>query len=736
MAGVVVCNDQSLAERLYFVQNAEGTGLSPFDCWLIIRGMRTLAIRMEAAQTNALRMYEFLCQHPHVIGVNYLRDPFDRRVDLIPEIEDAKRSFGNSDWKQETAKHYSQATGGGAVLSFETTSADISRAVVANCRLFKNTVSFGSYCSLIEIPSAMSHASIPKHMQTMSPALIRVSLGIENSIDLIEDLSRALTAATKHATFTRELPISCSLPLGESLPPRDDHAVGVSMPTWDDVVGYELGDVKVHSKLSGGYPRFVFLHAVKQLFAKAEVLFAREGETAMVFPSARVALRFQKFMDLPSIECHDLAAHGAFAVTFPKAEFPKAKKFWQHTGEIPSSRLAASILEVVEKTCYENRVQKLLPSVTPEPAHEQEELSESSSSKYKRAALFSPLEALKKRISQLTQQDPHNIYLYPTGMAAVTATQRLLKLTTQWDEKPLRTVVFGFPYLDTLKLAQLTPIGSGCAFFGHGSESDFQELRKLLKTESISGLFLEFPSNPLLKAPDLRRLRGLADEFNFPLIVDDSISGFCNVDLAVKGGADIIVTSLTKQFSGDGNVMGGSLILNEHGSFYDRLKNRISRDHEELLFVEDAQKLLQGSIDLEERVNKTNKNAMAIVSLLQHSPLVQTVYHPSVVNRELYDDFKRDLSFSGHGGLLSVVFKDESLSKPFFDGLDVAKGPGFGTNFSLACPYTMLAHFYELEWAKQYGVAHSLVRIWIGQESERELQLKFNLALDTAGKSL
>ena len=76
-------------------------------------------------------------------------------------------------------------------------------------------------------------------------------------------------------------------------------------------------------------------------------------------------------------------------------------------------------------------------------------------------------------------------------MAAVSSVQRLLKLATQWDDKPLRTVVFGFPYLDTLKLAKLPPMGSGCVFFGHGDDNDFKENRWSELRELELGVELE-----------------------------------------------------------------------------------------------------------------------------------------------------------------------------------------------------------------------------------------------------
>eukprot|EP00808_Paulinella_micropora_P002508 g72122.t1 len=757
MAGVVLCNDEQLASTLAFEQNASGTALAPFDCWLVLRGIKTMVLRVKAAQDNAVQIYDYLCKHPHVKGVNYLSPMTGRAGQVQGHMENEKRGFRNKEWRSEARLHYSQSKGAGGLMSFEVETVEIAKAIVKHCRLFKNTVSFGSINSLIEIPAEMSHASIPADQRTIPPTLIRLAVGIEDAGDLIQDIGQAISRAVlefaqpaaeepgsqdEQPAFSRAR--SRSLPLGETLPPMDLHAVGVSMPQWDDVVGYEEGCTEVHSKLRGGYPRFVFLHAIKQLFAKAESLFAdaSKEETAMVFASARVALRFQQFLNIPSTQCHDLAAHGAFAVTFPKTANAQAKQFWQHTGEIPSSRLAAAILEVIDRTCYENK-QKFGPTGgLPEPAPGKE--GEARGEIYFNTS-YSPRGGLKQRISALTQADPHNIFLYPTGMAALTATQRLLKLATQWDDVPLRTVVFGFPYLDTLKLAQLKTIGSGCVFLGMGDQADLERLRALLETERISGLYVEFPSNPLLKAPDMVALRQLADEYNFVLIVDDTVAGFCNVDLGGKGGADIIMTSLTKQWelvlqgalmeralAPPGNVMGGCLRINEHGAFYDQLASRLARDHEELLFEEDANVLLNASTDVELRTAQSNNSALAIVDLLRAHPLVKHVCHPSIVTTDLYDAFKREgSSCSGYGGLLSVTFKDPTHGIAFFNSLDFPKGPGFGTNFSLVCPYTILAHYNELDWARDFGVDTNLVRIWTGQEDERELLAKLNIALDS-----
>lgn len=111
-----------------------------------------------------------------------------------------------------------------------------------------------------------------------------------------------------------------------------------------------------------------------------------------------------------------------------------------------------------------------------------------------------------------------------------------------------------FPYIDTLKV--LEKFGPGCLFYGFGNSSDLDDLEQRLKDgERYLALFCEFPSNPLLRSPDLQRIRALANEYDFAVVIDETVGNFLNVH--VLPYADVVVSSLTKIFSGDSNVMGG-----------------------------------------------------------------------------------------------------------------------------------------------------------------------------------
>jgi cystathionine beta-lyase len=174
MAGVIAINDSTLGEKLYFTINASGCGLSPFDSWLLLRGVKTLAVRMEKQQNNAQRIAEFLESHGFRVRFPGLKS--HPQYDL----------------------HWSMARGAGAVLSFETGDVNVSERIVESARLWAISVSFGCVNSLISMPCRMSHASIDektRRERKMPEDIIRLCVGIEDADDLIDDLSRALVQA-------------------------------------------------------------------------------------------------------------------------------------------------------------------------------------------------------------------------------------------------------------------------------------------------------------------------------------------------------------------------------------------------------------------------------------------------------------------------------------------------------------------------------------------------------------
>jgi len=172
MAGVLAVNNSALGERLYFTINASGCGLAPFDSWLLMRGIKTLKVRMEQQQYNAQRIAEFL--ESHGFKVRYPGLKSHPQYDL----------------------HNSMARGAGAVLSFETGSIQVSERIVEAAKLWAISVSFGCVNSLISMPCRMSHASIDaktRQERALPEDIIRLCVGIEDADDLVDDLSRAVS---------------------------------------------------------------------------------------------------------------------------------------------------------------------------------------------------------------------------------------------------------------------------------------------------------------------------------------------------------------------------------------------------------------------------------------------------------------------------------------------------------------------------------------------------------------
>lgn len=579
---------------------------------------------------------------------------------------------------------------------------------------------------------------------------------------------------------------SPSQDIGAPIPNNTAHAISVTLPTWGATVGYEEGEDWVVSKMRSGYPRF-FIHEVIQNLCKAvEAKYARNGEKCMIFPSYNIAKRCREFIKAksdnplaprrvlqlstppPAAEIENLSKIESTIgiVFFQPEEFSIAKQYWQHSGEGVSSRMA----EYVLKELFENEkkdplraqnrlkqelqaqsIQRKSPSISAsmransqlQNEEVEREFNSFIEQKYGRVLdlMFATKAklALRRRISGQAEKseaettatdglrgslDESDVYLYPTGMAAIfNAHQALLGI----NKPTKKSVCFGFPYVDTLNI--LRKFGPGCIFLGFGDDASLDDMEQKLESGEmdILGLFCECPSNPLLKTPNLKRIRALADKYHFAVVVDETVGNLLNI--SVLPYADMVVSSLTKVFSGDSNVMGGSLILNPSCPKYLELKEYFNQNFEDTYWAEDALYLERNSRDFEERSKKINHNAAAVVELLQASPLIAEVFYPSISNtKKYYDELKAPEG--GYGGLISLVFHNPKHAITFFDSIQLHKGPSLGTNFSLACPYAILAHYQELDEVENWGVDRNLIRISVGLEDQADLLSILQTSLD------
>jgi cystathionine beta-lyase/cystathionine gamma-synthase len=173
VGGAVVMNDDGLAERLKFLQNAAGAVLGPMDSWLVLRGVKTLVVRMRQHGENGMAVAQFLAAHPKVKQVHYPGLPSHPQYELGTK----------------------QMRGPGGMLSFETGSLENARTVLNSVKLCSLAESLGGVETLISHPATMTHASVPPEERArlgITDGLVRISVGIEDVEDLIADLDQAL----------------------------------------------------------------------------------------------------------------------------------------------------------------------------------------------------------------------------------------------------------------------------------------------------------------------------------------------------------------------------------------------------------------------------------------------------------------------------------------------------------------------------------------------------------------
>lgn len=173
LAGFIVTSSREISERIRYLFKTTGSGLSPFDSWLVLRGIKTLAVRMEKSQENALKIAEFLKTQKCVTRVLYPGLPEH------PGHEIMRR----------------QARGFGAMISFSADTAERALSVLNKVRLIQFAESLGGVETLITYPVTQTHAEVPEEIRLqngITPSLLRLSVGIESADDLISDLEQAL----------------------------------------------------------------------------------------------------------------------------------------------------------------------------------------------------------------------------------------------------------------------------------------------------------------------------------------------------------------------------------------------------------------------------------------------------------------------------------------------------------------------------------------------------------------
>jgi cystathionine gamma-synthase len=434
----------------------------------------------------------------------------------------------------------------------------------------------------------------------------------------------------------------------------------------------------------------------------------------------------------------DIGDTRLYAAVFPAPKTPGVIGGWQNPGIGPSIRLAEDLLAQIDT----------LNEVDCDPAGENPPprtagLPEGPSHDGLRQRITdllhrAPIDPDKIRVT------PEDVYLYQTGMASIYAAHNLILA-----HRPGTVLMLGSLFHSTFHwLVEQSP--QGTKHFGAVDAAGLDILEAWLDDERSAGrqvsyALVEFPSNPLLASADLRRLKALAEKHGFIFIVDETIASFANVDVLPQ--SDIIVTSLTKSFSGYADVMGGSLVLNPLSPHYAALRPLWDRDFVNDLYVRDADVLLKNSDDYLSRTAVLNANAARMASHLSSltrahdpaSPILRARYPSESPDRAVYESFLRrptpELPAPGAGCLLNVDFTDVAAAKAFYDALSFYPGPHLGAHRTLSLCYTALVFGKDPAEAKNhrgYGVIEESVRISAGLEAGEDLVDTLDVAVRAA----
>lgn len=487
-------------------------------------------------------------------------------------------------------------------------------------------------------------------------------------------------------------PEHLGLPIGGS-----PHAISACLPLWRDVIGYEEGDPRVINALTCGYPRF-FLHPmVRKLteqFLKKKNL---RDRYALIFTSHSVADKARTWLVAKGIttECHTLAGGegGATVVTVPISAEKMARFYWRISGQGLSSRAAEDILN---NTPIES---------------DQSNGNQSAKS------------GIRETLAEIHGVQPGDVYLCASGMSAIFS---LIQSARQLEADATH-VQIGFPYVDTWK--DLENFSPDRRFLNSVESGDL-----LSEFESISGsvglILSECPSNPLLETPDPELLRDISKKRGAILAIDDTVAS--SVNIRALPYADVVTTSLSKWFNGRGDALGGALILNPQSDHYQKLGDILNQEGcwDDDLYERDARVILENSSHFASRVHQAGLNAGRLITFLENHPRVERLHFTDASNSAAYAKLTR--AGSTIPALISMELNGgEKAASRFYDNLMVSKGPSLGTDWTLACPYTLLAHYDELEWVESCGVSRNLIRISVGSEPAAELLDIFGQALDS-----
>jgi len=484
------------------------------------------------------------------------------------------------------------------------------------------------------------------------------------------------------------------MPCGTRIP-ESIHAVSVSMPTLEDLIGYENKNPETHKKILTGYPRFHTHPYVAQVQKYLSEKFYIGDAPILILASRKAAEALCEFSDIDSTS---LVKHeDIFGVIIPKDETKRkrATAFLQHTGSGISSRRAEDIL--IKEGILESA--------------QSEEYFPGNAERH-------VCETLRFAYGAKNEDD---IYLTSFGMNSVYSIYSSINSLPFKNDKKI-WIQFGWLFMDTMKIVEKFR-DAGVTNYVIYNVLDLEKLEFILddKGEQVAGIITETPSNPLLQTPDVERLKLLAEKHGCALVIDVTLGTPYNVD--VLPYADVVIESLTKYANGAADLMMGAIVLNSQSRFYNHLK-AILPDWIGKPYLREVKRLAFQISGYAKRMKKVNKNTITLVDFFKTRESVKKIFWAyEEKSRTNFEKIQKAPNVPG--GLITL-----ELRKPLesvYDSLKIAKGPSLGAEFTLVGPYLYHAHYdlVSTEEGRNFlhdkGLNPELLRISVGVEDAEDI---------------
>ena len=490
-------------------------------------------------------------------------------------------------------------------------------------------------------------------------------------------------------------------PLGTPVPNRE-HAVCVSLPTLNDLIGYEEKNAETLSKLPSGYPRFVRHRKISEL---ADYWDHEEQNTktkTFFFSEIKDWIFAQELLGIPQASVEQKEDYVVVRLSKKTKAAEDLQKFLQHAGCGISSRHAEQ--ELLKLGVIANS----------------ENLSANENAETEIKNIISKAHGPNVK--------PEDLLLAASGANAFTSAFRGA-LEIARSKKQKIWIRLGWLYLDTIEIMNLLVNKEECVIsLNHPSE--FGRLKKIFQENSneIAGLVTEFPSNPLLHSCDLEEVKGLCDLYDSTLIVDPTMASPKNAK--VSNYADVVINSLTKYANWEGDVMMGSAVFPSHSRRGMAIK-KLTEDYLTKPYQKDLERLSEQITFYDNFIEQTNCSQIEIVEYLRYHKKIKNLYW--AYQQETGGNYRKIAGDKNPGCVLS--FEVNGGFPEFYNSLKMLKSPSFGTEFTLCCPYVYLAHYNlvasnsgkkELSLA---GLSPELCRLSVGMEPVDEIKQTLDEAL-------